>query len=62
MRLAGNLTWAGWKFFSQPTLNFSSQPTLRTAIERHHHHATSHVLLVTGSSPTAYKMIDKDEE
>jgi hypothetical protein len=31
--LAGNLTWAGWKFFSQPTLNFSSQPpTLKTAI------------------------------
>jgi hypothetical protein len=30
-RLAGSLTWAGWKFFSQPTLNFSSQPTLRTA-------------------------------
>jgi hypothetical protein len=28
--LAGNLTWAGWKFFSQPTLNFSSQPTLST--------------------------------
>jgi hypothetical protein len=32
-RLAGNLTWAGWKFFSQPTLNFSSQPTLSTTIE-----------------------------
>jgi hypothetical protein len=29
-RLAGNLRWAGWKFFSQPTLNFSSQPTLST--------------------------------